>query len=630
MLSTSFPVAALAGMALYVGVYHLIVDLRRPTPKHRDLWFAGTAFLLAIYDVVSIGLYEARDLATGASFQRLQLVTMGMTVLPFVRFIEAYTETGIAPVLRRLVWTFPIVALAGLFGPIDWMLATEPSIKRITVPLAGEVIYFERVLGPLALVINLSVPMIIAIAIEAAYRAHARGATKRARWFALGSAFFILAVVNDALVAAGLWHSVYMIEYGWTGVLLLMGFSLSEEIAEAARAREELLESRTRLAHAERLESVGKLAGGVAHDLNNMLTPVLGYAELARRRTAPDSKERVYLGHVLSATERAAALTRQLLAFGRKQVLEVRPIDLGEVLREVAPLLVRLLPEGTSLRTHVDPDVPSVVADRAQFEQVMMNLVANARDAMPEGGEVSISVSTGRNVTGPGTVRIEVRDNGVGMDDDVARRIFEPFYTTKARGKGTGLGLSIVHGIVSQHGGTIDVASARGFGTKFVIRLPASEKRADAEVAPRKLRLVGSHGGERVLVVDDDPVVRHLMEELLSELGFRVRAAGSAEELRGLLTGAIAPFDLLVSDVVLDDATGPEIRALVESRQGPIRCLFVSGHSEDVLTPRGVLEDGVSLLRKPFTPDEFAAQVRLVLDREASDSTPPAFAKKSS
>jgi len=616
MRSISFPVAALAGIALYVGLYHLIVHFRRPDSSRRDLYFALTAVVLSVYDVFSIGLYESRDIVRGGDFQRLQIVTIGLAAVPFMRFIESYTGVRLPRFARAATWVFPIAALIGFFGPRAWIVTDAPSIKRVVVPFLGEVVYYERVVGPFGSLITLAAPFVGVAVAWSAYRAFKTGHRTRARWFAIGATIFVAGLVNDALVALDAFRSMYLIEYAWTGVVLLMSVSLSEEIVQAAFARQELLESRGRLAHAERLESVGKLAGGVAHDLNNMLTPVLSYAELARRKTGPESKEREYLGHVISATERAAALTRQLLAFGRKQVLEVGPVDLHEAVRELSPLLVRLLPESISLRTHVDPDVPAVIADRAQLEQVFMNLVANARDAMPSGGEVAITVSTESQAKSR-QVRIEVRDSGSGMDEDTARRIFEPFFTTKPRGKGTGLGLSIVHGIISQHGGTIHVESAKGFGTKFVLLLPASEARPSTAPPPPKLRVVSAHGGERVLVVDDDPIVRHLVEEVLLELGFRVRAASSAEEVRGLLATSTTPFDLLVTDVVLDDASGPEIRAIVEGNQGLIRCLFMSGHAEEVLAPKGVLEAGVTLLRKPFTPDDLAAHVRLVLARES-------------
>jgi len=614
----AYPVAGLAGMALYVALYQLGVYLRRPERLPRDAYFVVSALCVAAYDAFSAGLYQSHDVAEGSWFQRGQFVASGLGVTPFMRFIEAYAGRRLPSWVRAFGWIFPVAAMIVVFERADLCLSPEPAVKRVVLPVLGEIVYYERAFGPLAQVVVLGAPYIAGGVAWAAWVLTEQGNRARARWFTFGATLFVLGLLNDMLIGAGVYVAPYVLEYTWSGILLAMGYSLSQEIVDAAMARQELEESRVRLAHAERLESLGRLAGGIAHDLNNMLTPALNYAELTRRRAKDGTRDHEYLGHVISATERAAALTKQLLAFGRKQVLEAAPVDVGATVRELFPLLARLLPERIELRTAIDESVPLVIADRAALEQVFMNLVANARDSILHDGEISIAIGTEVDASGTHFVRASVRDTGVGMDAATQRKIFEPFFTTKARGKGTGLGLSIVQGIVMQHGGTIEVESVVGVGTTFIVTFPEAPASAALEAHPAAPhRVFADHIGARILVVDDDPVVRHLMEELLVEGGYRVRSAGSGEELRALLATATKRFDLLVSDVVLEDASGLEIRDLVAAAQPGIECLFVSGHAEEVLAPRGMLEPGITLLRKPFRVDEFLDAVRRSLSVSA-------------
>jgi len=608
--SLAYPVAALAGMALYVGLYQLAVFVRRPERLPRDAYFAMSALSLFAYDVFSVGLYQSHDLAEGSWYQRYQLAAIGIGTLPFVRFLEAYAGRRLPGPIRMLGWVFPIVGVIIAFERSDLCLAPEVAVKHVVLPFLGEIVYYERAFGPLATWVGFGVPYVTGVAAWAAW-VLARSNPTRARLFSAGATVFAVGLVNDTLIAREAYKSLYFLEYAWSGILVVMGAALSQEIADAATARQELVESRIRLTHTERLESLGRLAGGVAHDLNNMLTPALNYAELTRRRMPVGTREHEHLGHVIAATERAATLTKQLLAFGRKQVLETTVIDFGATLRELSPLLVRLVPESVALRTTIDDGLPCVLADRAALEQVLMNLVANARDSIRGNGEVAIAVESVARAGDELQLRVRVSDTGVGMNEETRRRIFEPFFTTKPRGKGTGLGLSIVQGIVLQHGGTIAVESTVGAGSTFTLTFPSAAPGTALEVRRRSdpPRSFAGLVGARVLVVDDDPVVRHLIEELLVDGGYRVRTAGSAEELRALLATSPKRFDLLISDVVLEDASGVDIRELVSEAQPGVPCLFVSGHAEETLAPRGMLEPGVELIRKPFHVDELLAVV---------------------
>ncbi|HSC89956.1 MAG TPA: ATP-binding protein [Polyangiaceae bacterium] len=362
------------------------------------------------------------------------------------------------------------------------------------------------------------------------------------------------------------------------------------------------------LQHAKQVESMGQLAGGIAHDLNNLLTPILSYVELVQRQVQPDSRSALFLGHVQEAAHKAAGLTRQLLALSRKQVLDVHVLALAELVRETSPLLRRMVGDEYQLELELDPRCGNVQVDPGQFEQVLLNLVSNARDAMPGGGTIRIVARRLHERE----VMLAVADEGTGIERRVLERIFEPFFTTKPRGKGTGLGLAQVRGIVEQHGGTIHVDSEVGVGTTFEIVLPAvdgDEVRSSSRSLPMD---EAARGDETVLVVEDDAAVRALVHDALTQLGYHVRTADG-------LTTAVAiaasePLDLLITDVVMPGADGPRVyRAVLEHHRIP--CLYITGHADDRLGDRGFLPKGTEVLRKPFTVGQLAAQVRLVLGR---------------
>ncbi len=377
------------------------------------------------------------------------------------------------------------------------------------------------------------------------------------------------------------------------------------------------------LQHAKQMESMGQLAGGLAHDLNNLLTPILSYVELVQRQTDPASRAAVFLNHVQEAAQRAAGLTRHLLALSRKQVLDVQVIPLREFVRQTAPILKRLVPDNVEVELDLDERSGHVQVDPGQFEQVLLNLVSNARDAMPDGGRIVISTQR----VNEREVVLGVTDHGTGIGVAVLDRIFEPFFTTKPRGKGTGLGLASVRGIIEQHGGSVYVDSEVGAGTTFDIILPI----VDGNLARPSSRNVpptdAARGHETVLVVEDDPAVRTLIHDALSQLGYNVRTADG-------LTTAVAvasseAIDLLLTDVVMPGADGTRVhQAVLQYHQVP--CLYMTGHADDRLGDRGFLAKGTEVLRKPFTVGQLAEKVRLVLERgsiapraEAPSSAPP-------
>jgi CheY-like chemotaxis protein len=377
------------------------------------------------------------------------------------------------------------------------------------------------------------------------------------------------------------------------------------------------------------MEAVGRLAGGIAHDFNNLLTVILGFGNLTLKGLPAGDPLRGKVQQVVRAGERAAALTRQLLVFSRKQVLQAKVLDLGAVAEELEKMLRRMIGEDIELATVVPADLGLVKADPSQLEQVLLNLVINARDAMPEGGKLTIELSNAALPPVAGTpgpllsaVLLAVTDTGVGMDAEVRSHIFEPFFTTKEQGKGTGLGLSTVYGIVQQSGGQVAVYSEPGHGTCFKVYLPRVDEPVEAAAPAAEVPL--PRGTETILLVEDEEGVRDLARETLAAQGYLVLEAASAREAletAGLRYGSL---DLVLTDVVLPGMSGPALVAELAARGLDSRVLFMSGFPDRAVLRHGVLELGTAFLAKPFTPDELARKVRAVLDASAGEEDDPA------
>jgi len=404
---------------------------------------------------------------------------------------------------------------------------------------------------------------------------------------------------------------------------------LMKEIKDRQAAEQALTESEEQLRQSAKMEAVGRLAGGVAHDFNNLLTAIIGYANLLGERITSDRLARTATDSIRKAGEQAAALTRQLLAFSRKQILQPRVIDLNAVVREMETLLLRVIGEHIDLRTITDATDARVRADRGQLEQVIMNLAVNARDAMPNGGvltirtanvfldEESTRVHAGMK---PGEyVLIAVTDTGEGMDKETQQRIFEPFFTTKAPGKGTGLGLATVYGIIRQSGGGISVESAPQRGTSFRIYLPLERAPLDAPKTHHGGPIEQAIEAETVLVVEDEEIVRKLLCSVLEHQGYKVLCAERGSEAFDLCEGHRGPIHLLITDVIMPEQSGPELARRVIAQRPEIAVLYISGYSDVELG--AALETEIEILPKPFTPQQLARRVREILGHEKS-STP--------
>jgi len=381
-----------------------------------------------------------------------------------------------------------------------------------------------------------------------------------------------------------------------------------------------------RLRQSQKMETVGLLAGGVAHDFNNLLTPILGYTPLLLEELPPEHPDREPLMAIHEAASRAKDLTRRLLTFSRKQMLEPRVLDLVELVRGAEGMLRRTIRESVQIEVALPAAIGKVRADPGQLEQVLLNLSINAQDAMPEGGSLRIEardvaaeeVAAEDRPPGEGPwVLLQVSDTGAGMDPRTMEHIFEPFFTTKELGRGTGLGLSTVYGIVEQHGGTIAVRSGRGEGTVFRILLPRAAPEEAVPAVPAAPSVVpprAGRGTEVVQVVEDDAVVRTLVRRILEGLGYRVLVAESGEQCLERIGAGESPVDLLLTDVVMPRMNGRELYERLRRRRPDLKVLYMSGYASDVIGHHGVAEEGASFLQKPFTSHALAEQVRRAID----------------
>jgi signal transduction histidine kinase len=377
------------------------------------------------------------------------------------------------------------------------------------------------------------------------------------------------------------------------------------------------------LLQAQKMEAVGQLAGGVAHDFNNLLTVIMSYSSMLLADGGPADANRGDIQAISDAAARAAALTRQLLAFSRKQVLQLQAVDVNAVVTDVEKMLRRLIGEDISLSTHLDPDLALINADPGQLEQVLLNLAVNARDAMPDGGALSLtthnadlSEELGDRHLGaaPGKyIMIAVTDTGTGMTREVQQRLFEPFYTTKGAGKGTGLGLATVHGIVKQLGGDVYVYSELGHGTTFKVYFPHLTTTPELVVAAAEPR-GAPRGSETILLAEDDDALRSLGARVLGAFGYNVLVARTGGDALRIVAEHRGPIDLVATDVVMPEMSGSQLVEKVLKARPGIRVLFMSGYTDDEVMRRGVIDGATAFLQKPFTPDMLAHKVRAVLD----------------
>ncbi|MGC9950514.1 MAG: response regulator [Bryobacteraceae bacterium] len=405
-----------------------------------------------------------------------------------------------------------------------------------------------------------------------------------------------------------------------------LGVTVGREMSQAEGRRERSrLEQQFR--QAQKMEAVGRLAGGVAHDFNNLLTVITGYAELLLARGETEPARRTALEEIQRAAERGGALTHQLLAFSRGQPFTPRMVQLNTLLVRMEKMLSRLIGEDVELITVAGAEPATIRTDPGQLEQVVMNVVVNARDAMPGGGKLIIETANaqvdqtyaGPNVDlKPGSyVVLSISDTGMGMDADTQVHLFEPFFTTKGPGKGTGLGLATAYGIVKQSGGAISVYSEPGRGTTVKIYLPSAEAKAAAE-GTAQTPAAALRGSETILVLEDEARVRKLVCEVLAGRGYQVLEAVRGEEAIRMAAEHHGSVHLLLTDVVMPEMSGPQVLEQIRARHPNMKVLFMSGYTDEAMVHHGILDSGAPFLQKPFLPDALARKVREVLTSSAS------------
>lgn len=407
--------------------------------------------------------------------------------------------------------------------------------------------------------------------------------------------------------------------------LFAQGFLLDVSDQYAAREARNRLESELR--QAQRLEAIGRLAGGIAHDFNNMLAVIIGFAKLLLRDLAAEDPRREKAEQIARAGERAAALTQQLLAFSRRQLLTPQTLNLNEVIADVRRLLDRLIGEDIRLEVVLDPALGNVTADAGQLEQVIVNLVVNARDAMPTGGRLTIKTTNldadESDPAGDGThrsgVMLVISDTGPGMDDSTRAQAFDPFFTTKETGKGTGLGLATVYGIVTQSGGSIRIDSTPGHGTTFTIQLPRTDSPELSAIGSAGASEESLEGSETILLVEDDDGVRALVTDVLERHGYRVLVAALPSEAIAIAASDAGEIELLLTDVVMPEMSGRELCETLTASRPMLRTLYMSGYTDEELGHRGVLDEGVALIQKPFEPTALAHKLREILEGDKNN-----------
>jgi signal transduction histidine kinase/ActR/RegA family two-component response regulator len=410
-----------------------------------------------------------------------------------------------------------------------------------------------------------------------------------------------------------------------TSDLSLANQNLQREISERERAEQALEESEAQLRQSQKLEAIGRLAGGVAHDFNNLLSVILGYGELVQAELDRSDKKYALVAECIAAGQRAARLTHQLLAFSRKQIIAPTVVELNTIVAEMDRMLRRLIGENIEFGTVLRSDLGRIKVDPGQIEQVIVNLVINARDAMPAGGRLTIETANveldesyvRRHVgtaIGP-HVMLAVSDTGIGMDDFTKTRVFEPFFTTKEQGKGTGLGLATVYGIVKQSGGSIWVYSEPGRGSTFKIYFP----RVHDPLTPRVAEPIApAVGHETILLVEDDASLRGLVKLTLADAGFRVLDCADPREALRLVADRRDPIGLVLTDVVMPGMSGKQMSDALHRSRSDLKVLFMSGYTDNGIAHQGILDAGVAFLQKPFTPAQLRRRVRDVLDAPAT------------
>ncbi|MEO8029879.1 MAG: ATP-binding protein [Gemmatimonadota bacterium] len=545
-------------------------------------WLPSTimAFRGGLWGVIAAGTGSYLFLVVLLLARRVSFRRRAGAVVVLIYLLGLFFTLQFGPFAAGLLWLFAFPILAAL------LFGVRPALAALILTAAtlGAVGY-QLSVGALSWSSSISVGL----------------------WAVIAGSFLAL----DALVAV----SVGVLLEGLSSTAV----ALEQQLLERARIEEQLMQ-------AAKLEALGRLAGGVAHDFNNILTAILGAVELLLPRFSPEDPDSAELAGIADAATRAAGLTRQLLAFSRQQIIQPRVMDLGVVVSGLEHMLRRLLRENVNLKLVIATGLPAVRGDPGQLGQVVLNLALNAADAMPDGGTLSIELSAATvnaelaaehgGLTPGRYVMMVVRDTGVGIPPELQERIFEPFFTTKGPGQGTGLGLAMVYGVIKEANGDIWLQSKPGLGTSFQVCLPAVfEPLTPTTPAPAGRPIEPGHG-EGILLLEDDEAVRHLVGRQLRRNGYAVHAAAEGDEAIRLATRLGAGIQLLLTDVVMPGMNGPEVAALIRQQRPGLKVLYMSGYTDDAFRRDVVFAPGEAFLQKPFSEADLSSAVRRLLEGE--------------
>jgi signal transduction histidine kinase/CheY-like chemotaxis protein len=612
------------------------VENASPSPSAAD------AFYLVEYPALIAGVtLIVRGRPDRATFVDAAILTIGMGVLLWELTVQPYLRDSSLSTTELLVdVAYPFADMVMIAVVARLALSVGLATPAMRLLAAGLVLTLVTDIGYLLISVmdlpwdpmptDFAAPAAMFLWVAAIWHPSSRvdhtvssqdWLTRRAlRLGLLGLAALLIpaAIAIDAL--AGNYASLPTTLGAWIVLVVLIVVRIEDILAQTMRLEGQLRQ-------AQKMEAIGQLAGGVAHDFNNLLTAISGYAELLQSGLDRSDPKYGDAAEILKASDRAAALTRQLLAFGRRQMLQPQVLDLNEAVHATTTMTERLIGAHVQLNLRLSPEAGLVRVDPGQLAQVLMNLTLNARDAMPDGG--CLTIETGRAiVTGrqskefgglrPGVLAVlTVRDTGVGMDSETAGHLFEPFFTTKPVGKGTGLGLATVYGIIRQSEGAIVVESKPGAGSTFRVYLPQIQAPGQ-DARPFALSTGTLDGGETILVVEDEQSVLRLASSILGRRGYHVLEAGSPEEAEEIVAGLPGRIDLLITDVIMPGRNGADLAERIGARRPDIKVLFMSGYTEDVIDHHGVLDAGRAFIQKPFSHEGFLIKVREVID------TPPA------
>lgn len=585
--------------------------------------------LLFMVFVLGAAIFAVRRGSHNSLFSRV-VTTLGIFLLVIGTIVYTVAFRGLQLVEMVLSWTVSAAAIYWFLGRMNRIAKAETELRLAAIKESET--RFQAIIENAA--------DIVSIVDFEGVRRYVSPAVTRVLGFdpkeLLGKSFFELMHLDDAPVARlllkevgqqpgnvrsdevrfrhidGSWRTMTLTAKNLQHVRGIEGIVVNNRDITHQKALE------TELRQSQRMETVGQLAGGVAHDFNNLLTAINGRTEFLAEATNLDASQREDVEEIRLATGRAASLTRQLLAFSRKQLLTPRIVDLNGVIRGMEPMLRRLIGEDILIQVVQEEDLGHIVADSGQLEQILLNLSLNSRDAMPDGGVLRIKTANVSAATAglsaatdaSELVMLYVSDTGQGMDDHTRDRIFEPFFTTKPEGKGTGLGLSTVYGIVKQSGATITVDTALGRGTAFRIYFP----RTQAELSAPQAAPVRQEGSERLLLVEDDRSVRELAERIFRDRGYRVKATADASEALRVFAAAPHEIDMIVTDLIMPGMSGRELVQALHQIRPDLKALYVSGYTEDEIIRRGLHDPSVAFLQKPFTADELVDKVQSLLE----------------